>query len=429
MSDDKFDVIIVGGGLAGGTAAYLCASAGLETLVIERGNFSGAKNMTGGRLYAHSLEKIFPGFAEEAPVERCITREKISFLTEDSAFTMDYSAPEDQNPAARSYSVLRSKFDQWLMEKAEGAGAQLVPGIRVDEVIRDENGKAVGVKAGDEELMADAIILADGVNSILGEKLGMVSKVTPHNCAVGVKELIELSPEQLEARFGATGKTGTAWLFAGQPSAGYMGGGFIYTNESTVSLGVVFGMHHIAEAGKSVPQMLEDFKNHPAVKPLVEGGTLLEYSAHVVPEGGLNMLPKIVGNGVILAGDAAGFCVNIGLTVRGMDFAVASGEAAAKAVIAAKEKDDFSEAGLSSYKNYLEETFIMNDLRLYKKAPDFMDNPRMFTSYPEMVTGMMKELFTVNGPAKAARKKLLPLARKAGLLNLAKDGFKGMGAI
>lgn len=429
MSDDKFDVIIVGGGLAGATAAYLCAEAGLETLIIERGNFAGAKNMTGGRLYAHSLEKIFPGFAEEAPVERCITREKISFLTEDSAFTMDYSAPEDQEPAARSYTVLRAKFDQWLMEKAEGAGANLVPGIRVDEVITDESGKAVGVRAGDEELMADVIILADGVNSILGEKLGMVNKVTPHNCAVGVKELIELTPEQMEARFGATGKTGTAWLFAGQPSAGYMGGGFLYTNENTVSLGVVFGMHHIAEVGKSVPQMLEDFKNHPAVKPLVEGGTLVEYSAHVVPEGGLNMVPKLTGNGVIIAGDAAGLCLNVGYTVRGMDLAIASGEAAARAVIAAKEKGDFSEAGLASYKTNLENSFVMNDLKLYKKAPEFMDNPRMFTAYPAMVTGMMKDLFTVNGPSKPVRKKMMPHVKKVGLLNLAKDGFKGMGAL
>lgn len=429
MSDDKFDVIIVGGGLAGATAGYLCAQAGLETLVIERGNFPGAKNMTGGRLYAHSLEKIFPNFAEEAPVERCITREKISFLTEDSAFTADFSAPEDANPAARSYSVLRSKFDQWLMEKAEAAGANLVPGIRVDEVITDESGKATGVRSGDEELMADAIILADGVNSILGEKLGMVSNVTPHNCAVGVKELIELSPEQMEARFGTADNSGTAWLFAGMPSAGYMGGGFLYTNQTTVSLGVVFGLHHMAEVQKTVPQMLEDFKNHPAVKPLLEGGTLLEYSAHVVPEGGLNMLPKLVGNGVLLAGDAAGLCINIGITVRGMDFAIASGEAAAKAVIAAKEKGDFSETGLSSYKTLLDSSFIMNDLKLYKKAPEFMDNPRLFNEYPVMVTGLMKDIFTVNGPSKPVRKKAMPHIKKVGLFKLLRDGFKGMGAI
>jgi electron transfer flavoprotein-quinone oxidoreductase len=361
-------------------------------------------------------------------VERCITREKISFLTDESAFTMDYSAPQDVDPASRSYSVLRNRFDQWLMGKAEEAGAQSVPGIRVDEVIT-ENGKAVGVRAGDEELMADVIILADGVNSILGEKLGMVREVTPHNCAVGVKEVIELGAKEIEARFGLEGKTGAAWLFAGMPSAGLMGGGFLYTNESTVSLGVVFGLHSIAAAGKSVPQMLEDFKSHPAVRPLVEGGTLAEYSAHVVPEGGLRMLPKLVGDGVILAGDAAGFCLNVGYTVRGMDLAIASGEAAAKAVIAAKARGDCSAAGLSEYAELINKSFIMKDFQLYKKAPNFLDNPRMFTTYPAMVTDMMKDIFTVNGPSKGVLKKMLPHMRAAGLINLAKDGLNGMRAL
>ena len=428
MSEDKFDVIIVGAGLAGCTSAYLLAQAGLETLIIERGNFAGAKNMTGGRLYAHSLEKIIPGFADEAPVERCITREKISFLTEDSCVTMDYGAPEDNNPASRSYSVLRSKFDQWFMGKAEEAGAQLIPGVRVEELIT-RDGKVCGVKAGDEVLEADVVILADGVNSILGESLGMVSQVTPHNCAVGVKELIELTPTQMADRFGCQGKEGTAWLFAGTPSAGYMGGGFLYTNETSVSLGLVFGLHNIEKVGKSVPQMLEDFKNHPSVKPLVEGGTLLEYSAHVVPEGGYKMLPKLAGDGVLIVGDAAGLCLNVGYTVRGMDLAVASGEAAAKAVIQAKQNGDFSEASLGAYKSDLENSFVMKDLQLYKKVPDFIDTTRMYVEYPQMVTGLMKDMFTINGPSTRMRSKLFSQAKKVGFLNLIKDGIKGAGAI
>lgn len=428
MSDDKFDVIVVGAGLAGSTAAYVLAKAGLDVLTIERGNSAGSKNMTGGRLYAHTLEGILPGFADEAPVERCITREKISFLTEDACVTMDYNSPKDAETKNRSYSVLRSQFDQWLMEKAETAGAQFIPGIRVEELIL-RNGKVCGVKSGDEELEADVVILADGVNSILGEKLGMVTKVNTHHCAVGVKELIQLSPQQLEDRFGCQGKEGTAWLFAGEPSAGYMGGGFLYTNKNSVSLGLVFGLHNIGKVEKSVPQMLEDLKNHPAVHPLVEGGTLLEYSAHVVPEGGLNMMPEVVGDGVLIAGDAAGLCLNVGFTVRGMDLAISSGEAAAKAVIRAKKFGDFSKAGLSEYKTLLENSPVMPDLRLYKRVPDFLDNPRMYVEYPDMITGLMKDLFTVNGPSVPLRKKLFQRARKVGLLNLIKDGINGGRAI
>lgn len=428
MSEDKFDAIIVGGGLAGCITGYMLAKAGLETLIIERGNFSGSKNMTGGRLYAHSIEKIFPDFAKEAPIERSIVHEKVSFMNEGSSVTMDYASTEAENNADRSYTVLRTKFDQWLAEKAEEAGVGVIPGIRVDDVIvRD--GKVCGVVAGGEEMEADVVVLADGVNSILGEKLGMVSKVTPHNCAVGAKEVIQLTKQQVNDRFNCTDDEGAAWLFAGMPSDGYLGGGFIYTNEDTISLGVVFGLHNIENAGKSVPQMLEDFKNHPTVKPLVEGGKVVEYSAHVVPEGGYNMLPKMVGDGVLLAGDAAGLCLNVGYTVRGMDLAIASGEAAANAIIAAKEKNDFSESSLSLYTKELDDSFVMKDLKLYKDLPTFLDNERMFNQYPDMATGIMKDMFTINGPSIPMRKMIMPHLKKVGFMNLLKDGYKGVKSI
>lgn len=428
MSDDKFDAIIVGAGLAGCTAGYLLAKEGLSVLLIERGNYAGSKNMTGGRLYAHSLEKIIPGFVDEAPIERRVARERISFLTADSAVTMDYQTARSMRPEEQSYTILRGKFDQWFMEKAESVGAQPIPGVRVEElIVRD--GKVCGVKAGDDELEAHVVILADGVNSILGEQLGMVDKVTPHTVAVGVKELIELPPAQMADRFGCEGKDGLAWLFAGYPSNGFLGGGFLYTNENTVSLGLVFGLHSAGLTNKSVPQMLEDFKNHPAVAPLVSGGKLVEYSAHVVPEGGLNMMPKLVGDGVLIAGDAAGFCLNVGYTVRGMDLAVASGEAAAKAVMAARKANDFSERGLASYKTLLDESFIMKDMGLYKNLPAFLDNSRIFNEYPQMVTGVMRQMFTINGPEQPLWKKLWSEIRKVGPLNLMKDGFKGVRSI
>ncbi len=428
MAEEKFDVIIVGGGLAGCITGYLLAKAGLETLIIERGNFSGSKNMTGGRLYAHSIEKIFPNFAQEAPIERSIVHEKISFIDEKSSVTMDYTSSEDKINENHSYSVLRTKFDQWLAQKAEEAGVAMINGIRVDDVLK-RDGKVCGVIAGGEEMEADVVVLADGVNSILGEKLGMVSKVTTHNCAVGVKEIIQLTKEQVNDRFSCEDKEGTSWLFAGMPSNGYMGGGFIYTNEDSISLGVVFGLHNIEKTQKSIPQMLEDFKNHPSIQPLVKGGKTVEYSAHVVPEGGYNMLPKMVDNGVVLVGDAAGLCLNVGYTVRGMDLAIASGEAAANAIILAKEKNDFSETSLSSYIKELDNSFVMKDLKLYKNLPEFLDNKRMFNDYPKMTTEIMKEVFTINGPNEALRKKIMPHIKKVGFINIFKDLFKGVKSI
>lgn len=166
MSDDKFDAIVVGAGVAGSVAALVMARAGLDVLVIERGDSAGCKNMTGGRLYAHTLEAIIPGFAASAPVERKVTREKISFLTEESAVTLDFHREQPDVPQHASYTVLRNRLDPWLMEQAEQAGAQFIPGVRVDALVREGN-KVTGVQAGDDILEANVVILADGVNSML----------------------------------------------------------------------------------------------------------------------------------------------------------------------------------------------------------------------------------------------------------------------
>ncbi|CAH6636545.1 FAD-dependent oxidoreductase [Pseudocitrobacter vendiensis] len=425
MSEDIFDAIIVGAGLAGSVAALVLAREGADVLVIERGNSAGAKNVTGGRIYAHSLERIIPGFADTAPVERRITHEKLAFMTEKGAMTMDYLNGEEAGASQVSYSVLRSKFDAWLMAQAEEAGAQLITGIRVDNVVQ-RDGKVVGVEADGDILEAKVVILADGVNSLLAEKLGMAKRVDAANVAVGVKELIELPKSVIEDRFQLQGNEGAACLFAGSPTDGLMGGGFLYTNEDTLSLGLVCGLHHLKDAKKSVPQMLEDFKQHPAVVPLIAGGKMVEYSAHVVPEAGINMQPELIGDGVLIAGDAAGMCMNLGFTIRGMDLAVAAGEAAAKAVLSAKQNNDFSRNGLASYRQHLDNG-PMRDMRMYQRLPAFLDNPRMFTRYPEMVVGVARDLFTVDGSAPVPmRKKILQHAKKVGFINLMKDGIKGV---
>ncbi len=174
MSEDAFDAIIVGGGLAGCVAAYVLASQGADVLVIERGNYAGAKNMTGGRLYAHSLEKIMPDFAKRAPLERKVTKEKVSFLTDDTAVTLDYHNGRGQEPVEESYTLLRGTFDQWLAEQAEEAGAQFITGIRVEKILK-EDGKVIGVEADGDSLLAKTVILAEGVNPLLGNSSAWLS--------------------------------------------------------------------------------------------------------------------------------------------------------------------------------------------------------------------------------------------------------------
>ncbi|MEA4901395.1 FAD-dependent oxidoreductase [Desulfitobacterium sp.] len=429
MDEEKFDVIVVGGGLAGSTAAYILAQQGLEVLLIERGNYAGSKNMTGGRLYAHSLEKIIPNFAEEAPVERKVVNERISMMTEKDAVTMSYHSPRLAETGSDSYVVLRGKFDRWLFDKAEEAGAMVTAGIKVDQLMVEDN-RVTGVICGGEEMKADVVILADGVNSLLAEKAGLRKRVQPSHVAVGAKETYELPAKVIEDRFSLTGDEGTAWLFAGSPSSGQVGGGFLYTNKESISIGLVLGLEHITESGKTLEEMMVGFTNHPEIAPLIKDGKLLERSGHVVPEAGLSMVSTLYGDGFLICGDAAGFCLNIGYMVRGMDLAITSGELAAKAVLKAKEKGDFSSSSLQSYKEMLDNSFIMNDLSVYKNFPAFMDNPRIFNQYPSMLSGIMADMFIIDGkPALPLRKKAMKHLKAVGLLNLAKDALNGVKSV
>jgi electron transfer flavoprotein-quinone oxidoreductase len=430
MSDDRFDVIIVGGGIAGTVAGYLLAREGLAVMLVERGNYAGSKNMTGGRIYSYGLGRIFPNFVQEAPLERKITREKISLMTAESNVTLDFYSEMLGLPGSDSYSVLRGVFDQWLAEKAEEAGVQLVAGIRIDDLLVRE-GKVCGVIAGNDELEADITILADGVNSLLAQKIGFCEELKPHQVSVGVKEVIGLPARVIEDRFGCRENEGTAWLFAGTPSGGRSGGGFLYTNKESISLGIVCTLSDLVNGTKSVPQLLEDFKQHPVLAPLLTGGELIEYSGHMVPEGGLAMVPRIVGDGVLVVGDAAGFCLNLGYAVRGMDFAVVSAECAAKAVLAAKQAQDYSEASLTCYQSFLDNSCVMKDLKHYKNFPHFLETtPRIFNRYPQLAADMLADLFVVNGqPAEPIMKKMLKHVKKVGLTNLAIDGWKGARSV
>lgn len=425
-----YDAIVVGAGLAGSTAAYCMAKAGLSVLVVERGDTPGSKNVTGGRMYAHSLEKIIPGFADEAPVERKVVRERISMLTGESCFTMDFASSKFEDPSKASYTVLRAEFDAWLSGKAEEAGCDVVCPAVVDDLLKDENGKVIGVIAGEDELTADVVLLAEGVNGLLAQKLGLKKELSPHHVAVGVKEVIELPKETINDRFGLNDGEGMAQLFAGAVSQGLVGGGFLYTNKDSLCVGMVMTVAGMCTSPNRLPDMMETFRESSPLKPLLAGGKLIEYSAHLVPEGGLNMIPTLSTDNVLVLGDAAGFCLNLGFTVRGMDYAIASGELAAQTVIEAKEKGDFSNVTLSGYKTRLENSFVLQDMNTHKNAPDFIEHtPRMFKEYPELVENIFADMFTVSGPSKLMIKKALPHVRKAGLFHLLKDGFKGSRSI
>lgn len=428
-----FDAIVVGAGLAGSVAAYELAKAGKEVLMVERGNFAGAKNMTGGRLYAHSLKKVFPDFEKEAPLERKICHERISLMTGDSNFTIDFSSDAMEDESQASYSVLRGPFDQWLASKAEDAGAEAIYGIPVESLIRDESGKVCGIKAGEDEITAEIVILCDGVNSLLAQEAVVYSKPPASQIAVGVKEVFELDEQTIDDRLLCNPGEGAAWLFAGDATHGVFGGGFMYTNRTSISLGVVAGIEACASSANATPvcQMLEDLKNHPAVAPLIKGAKVVEHSGHMVPEGGINIMPPLIGDGVMLAGDSAMMCINLGYMVRGMDYAIAAGQMAGQQAVKALDAGDTSKTGLQGYVDALEQSFVLKDLRQYKDEPAFMENfDRMFNGYPVMVRDIMNSMFVVDGsPVTPMKQNVMPIVKRMGIMNILKDVRGAMKAL
>lgn len=429
MDEERFDAIVVGAGLAGCAAAYKMVQEGLEVLLIERGNYAGAKNMTGGRIYTHSLEKLIPDFREIAPLERKVTKEKISIISDNQATTIEY-ASNDYKENEESYTILRGRFDQWLAEQVEEAGGMVVAGVQADELIL-KDGKVVGVKVGEDDMYGNVVVIADGVNSMLAEKAGFRKPVTPEQMAVGAKDVYELSPELIEARFGQSEGEGTAWLSMGDVTRGLMGGGFIYTNKESISVGMVVSLAHIGQSDKNIEEMMNDFVATPAIAPLLKDAKLVERSGHVVPEAGFGGVSNLSGDGYVIVGDAAGLCMNLGYTVRGMDLAIESGIHAAQTIIEAKAAEDYSAAALKKYDDrVLNSPSIGGDMKLTAKFPEFMETDRIFKEYPQMVNGIMHDVFRVNDQgAEPIMKKMMRRVKKVGIINLAKDGWKGVHSL
>ena len=427
MAEDRVTAIVVGAGPAGSTAAYILAKEGCDVVLVERGTSPGSKNMFGGRMYSHALKGIMPEFWAHAPVERQVTREVITFLSGERSVSVTSQDMRWAEPSHHSFTLLRAEFDNWLATKAEEAGALLACGIRVDNLlIRD--GRVVGIRAGDDEMLADVVIAADGVNSLMAQEAGLAKMFGAGQVAVGVKEIIELPADAIRQRFQLEGDNGAAQLFVGDCSRGMQGGGFLYTNKRSVSLGLVVSAAELVRHGSKLSDVLEDFKANSHVAPLLDGGEVAEYSAHLVPEAGLQMMPRLFGDGILVIGDAAGFALNLGYTVRGMDFAIASGEAAARAVVEARARDDFSRNGLRRYHDLLQQSFVLCELKAYRKAPRFLENKRIFNVYPKLVTGLASDLFTVDGrPPISLFRKIMSQTKASGVgvTQALRDGWKG----
>jgi electron transfer flavoprotein-quinone oxidoreductase len=424
------DAIVVGGGPAGSCAASVIARAGYSVVLLERGPFPGSKNMYGGVVYPRILDSLHPNWWEQAPVQRWVTKRATMLLTATQAVSVEFRSEAWGRPPYNGATAFRPEFDRWLAGKATDDGAEVICSTTATGLIR-EGGRIVGVHTDrpDGDLRAPVVIACDGVNSFLAKEAGLHRPLDAANYTVGVKETLRLPREVIDERFGVRGDHGVDIEILGG-TGDVNGGGFVYTNRESIAVGVVLKLPKLAAQQRRPEEIIADLKLHPAVAPLVEGGELDEFSAHVIPEAGLAMMPELVADGMLVAGDAAAMCLAAGIWLEGVNFAMASGMYAGEATIEALQRSDPSARGLAGYRRRLEQTFVLGDHRRMRRAPSLVLSDRVQHLYPQLVANTVERVFRVDNPLPkpGVRRIVREEARRAGVRwrDLARDAWTGM---
>jgi electron transfer flavoprotein-quinone oxidoreductase len=433
--DEKFDAIVVGAGPAGTAAAHTMAKAGLQVVLLERGAKPGSKNVMGGILYSHYLEEIVGDAWKQAPLERPIIEERRWLMTPKAYIGLDYKNLRNRDHP-HSFSVLRARFDPWFAEQAEKAGAVVVPETVVERLIV-KDGRVVGVGTGrGDDIHADVVIVSEGIGLGTGllEKTvingkPLRRKLRANEVAMAVKEIMQLEAGLIEERFNCESGEGCTIECFGDSTMGMSGFMFIYTNKDTLSVGGGALLSEFNATLRSPNDLMEHFKNHPTVKPLLRGAETVEYLAHLIPEGGYRGIPKVYGPGYLVCGDAA--MLSNPVHREGSNLAMVSGKLAGETVIHAKETGDFSERRLREYKGKLDASWIMADMKKYDKAVPLLEhNPQMLTRYPQIADRALDEFFRVDGASKWEKQsKILKMVRKEGGVKMMWDTLKALWAM
>jgi len=431
---ELFDVAIVGAGPAGISAACVLADAGVKTIVMERGRYPGAKNISGGVLYGHDLATIIPDFADKkCPIERNIVEMRLWYLAEDGGYSVSYRdrvfADERRYNA---FTVGRAQFDRWFASQAQKKGAMVICGTVVTGLLRDGNNAVVGVTTDrpDGDIHAQVVLLADGINSPLAAATGFRPEPQPRQVALAVKEIIELPEEVITERFAVEPGNGVTIEIAGEITQGMDGIAALYTNKKSLSLNIGANLADFAEHKVKPYEMLERFKFHPMVAPLIRDGKSKEYLAHWLPEGGYNAIPQLCGDGYLIAGDSA--MLFNALHREGNNLAMTSGRFAAETIIEALQKGMTTKSGLQGYVDRLQDSYVMRDLRKYRRFNDFrLNHHELFTTLPQVTAAAAREMLTVNGVPKKTKQQSIwkSIRQSISLLRLLGIIWKGWRSV
>ncbi|AFZ71602.1 FAD-dependent monooxygenase [Natronobacterium gregoryi] len=367
---EHYEAVVVGCGPGGAAAAARLAAHDVETLVLERGTEAGSKNVSGGLIYAensapYTIDDLFDGFREEA-TERPATDYRIHNVAGNSVKTYDLTDLHEHDTDWCD-AVLRRKMDSWLQrrvhEKTSETGGGVLTNVCVDSLLR-ENGEIVGVTCDDlDPIEADMIVAADGVNSELARDAGLMDWEEPEEWFQGVKAVVDMEPDVIDDRFDLEPDEGVAHLFSGDLFEDVRGGGFLYTNEDSLSIGTVFHLDSLVEQQAEPHELLDALLTHPMMAQwLGDEYEEREYAAKLVPDSKKVAHPEPYRDRLVLVGDAAGQMQAQGPIIKGMNHAVTAGALAADAFAVTRGNADPEAAG-RRYAKLLADSGTMDKLR------------------------------------------------------------------
>lgn len=278
---EKFDVAVIGGGSAGLAALQQLSSLGKQGVLIEGGKNIGNKNVSGGILYSknpkngkvYNVEDVYgEQFIHEAPVERLITKYVLHATSRDKVYSIDLTEAHKYR-AKFGYSVLMNSINSWFAqianESAEKQGGGIVSGVHVKNILW-QDGKTIIETDELKEFEVSAIIAADGVNSEIADMTGARQKFSPVELYQGVKVVVKLPEDIINERFDITSEEGAAHLFAGDVTLNHIGGGFLYTNRETLSIGAVYHYDSLMTRPTEPYELINALLMNPMVKEFMK---------------------------------------------------------------------------------------------------------------------------------------------------------------
>ena len=399
---EKFDAIVVGAGPAGVSAAYVMAGAKMNVAIIERGEYPGSKNVIGGVLYIKTLNDLIPGFWKEAPLERKIVQHSYCLMGKnDHTLITHRNATQSDTP--NGYTILRSKFDKWYAKKAQDLGATLITKTNVTELLQ-EDGKIVGVRTDRGDLRGDVTIVAEGANTMLCEKAGLIKKPSPNGMAIAVKEIVSLPSDRIQERFGLQENEGTAIHYIGALFGGLVGFGFVYPNRDSISVGFGALISTMVKENTKPYDLMELFKADLSVGHYLRDGQVKEYQAHMIPESGYAGMPKLFTDGALVVGDSAMLANPV--TGEGADLAILSGRLAGEVAARAYGLHDYTSNALSEYQKLLLDSFALRDMKKQSGLIRYIEeNLEIMSAYPEALNSALEEWFNVDGSTRTEKVK------------------------